>query len=478
MPTRSGEAAKVTPRESPPAGKTFPCVQCGARLEFDPAARALKCPYCGHVQQVEAGKGELVEHDLQAYLAKATGASTVAGRSCEVKCNNCGAIVLLEDKVAYDHCPYCGAFLENKPDAAKAMILPEGVLPFAVDAKQARGALARWLEGLWFAPNALRQFAQPDRLKGVYVPFWTFDSMTYTFYSGQRGDDYADTETYTDIETYVEDGETKTRAVTKTRTVVRTRWTPVSGEVRHFFDDVPVCASPSVPPRYSATLTPAELHALLDFQADYLSGFTTERYTLGPKEGFDTARQIMDGAIRVLCCQDIGGDHQQLDRVETQHAAVTYKHALLPIWLGSYAYRAKTYRVMVNGRTGNVLADRPYSFWKIVGLVLAIVALLLALLWLFGGAARGSAEARRSVVGSVEVENATSTPHVAALERADHLDEAMGELGVELATGVPADQRERLAGGQASVIRARAADGVEAVGQGQHARAQRYRLAG
>jgi hypothetical protein len=210
--------------------------------------------------------------------------------------------------------------------------------------------------------------------------------MTYTFYTGARGDDYQEPETYTETETYTDgDGQTQTRQVTKTRMVTRTVWTPVSGEVQHFFDDVCVCASKSLPPRYAATLTPKELKGLEEFKSEYLSGFTTERYTVGPKEGFETAKQIMDGVIRGLCVRDIGGNHQRLDTVETQHLGVTFKHILLPVWLASYRYRDKTYRVLVNGQTGHVLGDRPYSWAKILALVLTILAVIAAVVRLLAG---------------------------------------------------------------------------------------------
>src|SRR5262249_2729066 len=150
---------------------------------------------------------------------------------------------------------------------------------------------------------------------------------------GQRGDDYQVQETYTDTETYTEDGQVKTRPVTRTRTVTHTRWTSVSGEVQHFFDDVTVCASESIPQTYATSLTPRELKGVEGFRAEYLSGFTTERYRIGPKEGFKRAKQIMDGQVHQLCLQDIGGDHQRIESINTQHVGVTFKHLLLPIWL-------------------------------------------------------------------------------------------------------------------------------------------------
>ncbi len=87
----------------------------------------------------------------------------------------------------------------------------------------------------------------------------------------------------------------------------------------------------------------------------------------------------MDGEIRTLCCRDIGGDHQQLAVVNTQHTAITFKQILQPVWLAPYRYRDKVYRIAVNARTGEVVGTRPYSYWKVVLLVLAIVAAIAAI---------------------------------------------------------------------------------------------------
>ncbi len=362
---------------APPTGKQFPCKQCGARVDFDPAAHALKCPFCGHTEEIKPSDDKVVEHDFEAYLAHHTGESTVTGRGNQVTCQACGAVVLLEDKVVTDKCPYCASHLENKPVAAASMIPPECMLPFRVEKRQAIDNFSQWLASLWFAPNTLKQFANLGQMNGVYVPFWTFDSMTYTWYTGERGDDYQETEYYTDTEHYTDSsGQAQTRQVQKTRTVTKTRWTAVSGQVRHFFDDVAVCASKSLPQHYAGTLTPKELKGVETFKPEYLSGFVSERYTVGPKEGFEIAKGIMDAQIRHLCTRDIGGDHQRLHTVSTKHVGVTFKHLLLPVWLASYRYQEKAYRVLVNGQTGKVTGDRPYSWIKIAALVLGILLAL------------------------------------------------------------------------------------------------------
>jgi DNA-directed RNA polymerase subunit RPC12/RpoP len=367
--------------QAPPPGRQFPCVKCGARLDFDAAARALHCPYCGYTQTIAPADRAVREHDFESEVLHAPEA-TLPGRSCEVKCNTCGAVVLLEDKVATDRCPYCGNHLENKPKAAEAMVPPEAVLPFAVDSRKAAGAFGAWIAGLWFTPNELKKLADLGRLDGVYVPFWTFDSMTYSHYTGQRGIDYQETENYTERDA-------QGNLVTRQRTATHTRWYPVSGEVQHFFDDVLVCASRSIPEHFVRAWMPKELRDLEPFKPDYLSGLKTERYTLGPREGFGKAKQIMDATIRQLCCRQIGGNHQRLETVHTQHVGVMFKHILLPVWLASYRYHGQSYRVLINGRTGAVQGDRPYSWAKILLLIALIVAVILGIILLVSLANRG-----------------------------------------------------------------------------------------
>jgi hypothetical protein len=58
---------------------------------------------------------------------------------------------------------------------------------------------------------------------------------------------------------------------------------------------------------------------------------------------------------------------------------LTFKHVLLPVWLAAYKYRGKTYRFVVNGQTGRVQGERPYSAFKItvaviIGLIIAGIA--------------------------------------------------------------------------------------------------------
>ena len=397
LPEGGDDGSRATPQSHADAGESntgrkFPCPGCGSKLDFDPTQRALKCPYCGYLKQVDHSTGQIQERDWDEYWKSsvANQGATIAGRSSEVKCRACAAVVLLEDKVATDKCPYCGNDLDNQPVTAEDMILPEGILPFKVDLKRATSAFSEWIGGRWFAPRDLKQLADLGKFNGVYVPFWTYDSMTHTRYTGQRGDNYQVVETYTETETYFTTNAqgqqiAQTRPVTKTRVVTLIRWSPASGQVEHFFDDVLVCASKSIPDNLVQELAPWDLNSCEPFKPEFLAGFQTERYTVNLKDGFAVARGVMDMAIRGLCCQDIGGDHQQLNSVQTRHSAITFKHLLHPVWLAPYRYRGKLHRIAINARTGEVVGTRPYSFWKIFLFILTILAIVGVIALVSGG---------------------------------------------------------------------------------------------
>src|SRR5207248_5380493 len=134
----------------------------------------LKCPYCGYTEHIpeadDDDKAAVREHDLEAFLAgqEKRGGAAITGRSCQVTCTGCGAVVVLEDRVATEKCPYCGTHLENKPEEVENLIAPESLLPFHVAEREAHSAFNGWIAGLWFAPTELKQLANLSQFNSVY----------------------------------------------------------------------------------------------------------------------------------------------------------------------------------------------------------------------------------------------------------------------------------------------------------------------
>ena len=346
--------------EPPPSGpKEFPCQQCGAKLAYAPGTRAQKCEYCGAENRIAQSEEDIKELDFDAHLKQAAEQQETVER-LTVKCSACGAAYTLEPNITSADCAFCGSPIVAA-GTSQRVLKPQSLLPFKITREKARSSFMQWVASRWFAPNDLKKYARTDsKLAGVYVPYWTYDSDTMSFYRGQRGDDYWTT---------VGSGKNKRR-------VKRTRWRSVSGTVWNRFDDVLVIASNSLPRKYAQALEPWDLKNLEPYSDDYLAGFRAESYHVDLKEGFDNAKGIMDQTIRSTIRRDIGGDHQRIHSVRTQHSNVTFKHLLLPIWLSAYRYRDKAYRFLVNGRTGEVQGERPWSWIKITLLVLSIIALI------------------------------------------------------------------------------------------------------
>jgi DNA-directed RNA polymerase subunit RPC12/RpoP len=350
-----------------PVNKQFPCKQCGAELDYAPGTEVLKCPYCGAETPIPQSEEHIEELDFQEYLKKLAGEHETQEEH-RVKCEKCGAETTMPQEVTAGTCPFCGANLVFTTRTSR-LLKPNALLPFKITQTQGFEDFRRWINGLWFAPNDLKKYAQSEgKLAGIYVPYWTYDSDTTSFYRGARGDDYWETETYT--------AEENGRSVTRTREVRRTRWTSVSGTVWNRFDDVLVVASNSLPRKYADRLQPWDLPNLVSYSDEYLSGFRAESYQVDLSAGFEIARNVMDEGIRASVHRDIGGDHQRIDSVKTSYGKITFKHILLPVWLSAYRYRDKIYRILINARTGELQGERPFSAWKIAAAVAAAIVII------------------------------------------------------------------------------------------------------
>ena len=80
----------------------------------------------------------------------------------------------------------------------------------------------------------------------------------------------------------------------------------------------------------------------------------------------------MADVIRSDVRRDIGGDEQRIAAIDTDWSDETFKHILLPVWMAAYKYNGKSYRFLVNGQTGEVQGERPWSVWKIAFAVILV----------------------------------------------------------------------------------------------------------
>lgn len=370
---RTGEAGQTFDGGE---GRIFPCESCGSDLKFHIGEQALKCPYCGHVRQIDRQmEGDLPEQDFHSMLARIrqwreeaqtkkvnADPDTAKAESAhrELRCNSCGGNVEFYGTLTSTDCPYCGSpvQLEKAHKSEEHRIPVDGVLPFQIDHVRAQRNLTEWVNSRWFAPNQFRKNGAEGNFNGVYLSYFTFDSMTSTGYTGQRGEHY-----------HVTVGTGKNR-----RTERRTRWYPASGNFQRFFDDVLVLANTGLRRDFMLNLEPWPLRTVVPFDQQMLAGLMARTYDIELDDCFVDGKQRIDAAIHGEVCQRIGGDTQVVSSVNSRYDAVTYKHLLLPVWLLAYKYHNKTYQVFINAATGEVQGERPYSIWKIVLTILLGIA--------------------------------------------------------------------------------------------------------
>lgn len=377
--TAASSASAAAPAAAEPghAGfvRTFPCQGCGAKLSFAPGTTRLRCDYCGAENAFEADDGRVEELDFESYLASLEGREEKMAAEV-VKCDKCGAQQSLPDNLFASACTFCASPIVSKGYASR-LVKPRSIVPFQVDRRRAQDEFRRWVRGLWLAPGNLKRLAQSDAgLAGLYLPYWTYDCRTSSDYVGERGDDY-----YVDEAVSVTDANGRT--TTENRRRKQTKWTPASGHVERFHDDVVVMASKSISGAMRGAAMAWNLKGLVPYQPEYVSGFRAEAYQIGLRDGFPIAKQDIDARVHDLVRRDIGGDAQRVHQVATQYSDIKFKHVLLPVWISAYRYHDKVYRFLVNGQTGEVSGESPVSWAKVTLLTLAFVVLLVILLAIF-----------------------------------------------------------------------------------------------
>lgn len=337
-----------------------PCKTCGAPTVYQPGTQHLVCTYCNTTYQIEQGKTLLVELDYLKYLEDYQKEKTESTKT--VLCNNCKATSTINENLKSWDCPYCGSPLIEDNFHEERYIKPNYVLPFKISKNTVNGILKKWISSLWFAPNNIqRALLSTENIKGVYIPFWTFDSLTHTQYYGQRGEAY-----------YVTVGSGQNK-----RTERRINWYNVKGEISNFYDDILVSGNTTLKRSILQEIQGGwDPKAVVEINNQYLEGFITEKYQLDLKDSFQEAKKIIDGYEYHAIKRDIGGDEQRVNESKTEHDNITFKHILLPIYVSSFLFENKVFTFYINGITGSISGERPYSKTKIFFAVLTVLVLL------------------------------------------------------------------------------------------------------
>lgn len=366
-------SAQETPTPVASQAQSYPCPKCGGKMNFDAAQGMLSCPFCGHTMPVQTEPVSIAEHDLDQALKDTSGKATGYGTEVKsIKCKSCAATINVPPNITLTSCPFCGSnqVIEQPPDPN--LILPESVVPFAVDDSAANRKFRDWLGRGWFHPNDLKAIGGGQKLRGVYLPFWTFDAHAESDWRAESGYYYYETEWVT----VTRDGKT----VQEQRQVQKVRWQPSSGHHSGDYDDVLVYATRSINVKILQKIYPYDTQKLLPYKPDFLSGWSAESYQIPLAEGWGLGKDILYSHERSACDSEVPGDTHRNLNVSTQLSKLTYKHVMLPVWVASYRYRDKTYQFMINGQNSKVEGEKPISWIKVtIAVVIVLIIIGLAI---------------------------------------------------------------------------------------------------
>lgn len=185
-------------------------------------------------------------------------------------------------------------------------------------------------------------------MEGMYVPFWLYDYQAKGHYDGEC----------TKIRTWMAGD----RQFTETSVYHVVREMDVS------FDKVPVDASNAMPDETMDLMEPYDYKALESFRAEYMSGFSAERYNQtadyleyrAKTKAFQDAETMLHDSVTGYTDKKTMKDNVDLNCAEQNYA-------LMPVWIYNYKYKGQDYRFHVNGQTGKIVGKVPIVQGKVIG---------------------------------------------------------------------------------------------------------------
>ena len=287
-----------------------------------------------------------------------------------LSCQSCGASMSVDETTRSVVCPFCKSPQVVAVPQRGEEFDPEFILGFANTEEVAQEKFGRFLrKGGLTVPGDLARAATLSDVRGVYVPFWSFSVRADSEFDCRIGEYWYRTETYTTV--------VNGKTVTRTRTVRETEWFPFSGRYHGYHNRYLVSGSQGLTQALADAIMPYELGALHRFAPSFLAGWLAEEPSVARDDAYEVSnRHFLHEEKRRVAAFLPGDTHRGLS-VRTSFSQATSDLILLPLWILVYDYRGKRHQFVMNGQTGAMSGTRPKVYWKVVLLVLGILAVLL-----------------------------------------------------------------------------------------------------
>lgn len=350
----------------------FKCPSCASSMKHDSSSLNLNCSTCGYVENACQQNSENVVFDLTAAendLALQDWGYPVR----TVICSDCKGKFIITAAEGNLNCPFCASQHISVLDEAPG-VRPDSIIPFKVDKDNAHERVSEWITKRYLAPFPFKSEYTSDRLNGIYLPYWSFDAQVDAAYTGQVANSYTDTE----IDTVTSDERTDT----KKHKVKKMRWRFVTGAIDRTFKNVIFNDAGKPDAKTIERIEPFKLNELVSFSPKYLTGYAVLHYKNGLEAMWEHAQSYMGDTVRDEVHRTVKRGADVVGAVNTcvTYSKITFRQLLLPVWIVTYRYKNKSYHIYINGQTGMIFGDSPYSVLKIGIIALAAAAVIGALI--------------------------------------------------------------------------------------------------
>lgn len=344
-----------------------PCPNCGNQLRYAAEKAKLNCSYCNYSEPIDKCNSTVKDIALKEFMLETLQYIPEESGQHQYQCENCGSAFISDKELVNVNCGFCGSKFVNESAYEKKLVKPHGILPFNFSLDGATTIFYDWVKKGWLAPSNLKKSFYDYDLHGIYIPFWTYNADTETYYYGQRGRIVKRNSSWKINGVEVRNHKTK--------------WTDVEGEILYSFKDILVVATDHIEQYIVEKILPFQMNEVQSFNTKYLSGWETDLYSIELEDGYDSANRIMDYKIDDMVRKDIGGDDQNIEDVQTLKYNQSFKHILLPVFICSYMYQNQKYHFTVNGQSGKIVGQRPYSKVKVIILLVLFAIIILTVVY-------------------------------------------------------------------------------------------------
>jgi len=335
--------------------ESFVCPKCGGQVAFILQSGRITCKYCGYEQDTQDRPISAQEERPLDFVIPTTLGHHWAEAQQRVSCASCGAVGLLPPGQKTTQCPYCGSNQMVESENSGELLEPQGIALMKFDGGKVQQTVKNWLGRGLFAPDDLVNSAQRLFLRPAYYSCWDFSGNLEVNWKCE-----------------VNEGSSK-----------NPNWVPRNGMESSFFNDVLVSGVSALTPAELKSIEPFKMKEILEFKLDYLAGWPTMVYDRSVSDASLLAREKVTKKMRGDLGQrvEIGREKRNLTMSPGNWIGMTYKHLLLPVWIGTYRYRGKEYHLLVNGQTGKIGGGKPRDTVKVFLSTIFVVVFIFLLAW-------------------------------------------------------------------------------------------------